>query len=480
MITLPGSLSKNQSLQFSLNKTQVLAAVSDQYWSDSANISKCIVVYKSSTGNQKKRIEFDFTQASPSASQTWSSKSRDQFEIDEIVLIDFDNDYYGIPKTSLPSGKGVNFGLVVNNSYAVSIVGSSVIVRRGANNFVGWGSNQPGNLGNGSTTTLTTPTIIPYSVNFSAIDGVIQEFANAEGWMPAVGLASSTGYAYGWGNNYFGTIGNGTQTASLVPVRATGDRAYSQISIGFGSSSNSGSYYVLALEKNTGVCYSWGTLDNVTGALGRTTGSNTSPGIATPGITYLKVSANHIPTGVSTSGAIYRWGGGNNSPILIDNSRTYVDVTSSGGTSIPAFFAMGSDGTIYSWQISGGPNTYGLLGSGTTSLITTPTPIAGNRVYSKMAVGENHAAAIETGTNKLYVWGQNTYGQVGDGTTVNKLSPTLIASDKEFSEVVCGANFTVAVEKGTNNIYVWGRGQGHRLGTGSTNNVLTPTLIVLP
>lgn len=109
MINLPNTLAKGENLTFALNKSLVIAAVSDSYWSDSANISKCIVVYKSTSGHQRKRLEFDFSQESPIVIAEWSVKARNAFEIEEIVLIDFDSGSYTIPRSSLPSGKGISF-----------------------------------------------------------------------------------------------------------------------------------------------------------------------------------------------------------------------------------------------------------------------------------------------------------------------------------------------------------------------------------
>jgi hypothetical protein len=109
MINLPNSIAKGEVLSFALNKALVTAAVSDPYWSDSANISKCIVVYRSTSGRQRKRLEFDFTQESPTVAAEWSAKARNSFEIEEIVLMDFDGGSYVIQRSALPSGKGISF-----------------------------------------------------------------------------------------------------------------------------------------------------------------------------------------------------------------------------------------------------------------------------------------------------------------------------------------------------------------------------------
>jgi hypothetical protein len=110
MLTLPSNVAKASPLTFSLNKSAVLAAASDAYWQDAANVKSVIVVYRSTAGNQRKRLEFDFTQASPTATATWTGTARADHDIEQIVLVDFDNDTYSIPSANLPSGKGVGFG----------------------------------------------------------------------------------------------------------------------------------------------------------------------------------------------------------------------------------------------------------------------------------------------------------------------------------------------------------------------------------
>jgi hypothetical protein len=110
MLTLPSSVAKASPLTFSLNKSAVLAAASDAYWQDGANVKNVIVVYRSTAGNQRKRLEFDFTQATPTATATWTGTARSDHDIEQIVMVDFDGDTYSIPSANLPSGKGVGFG----------------------------------------------------------------------------------------------------------------------------------------------------------------------------------------------------------------------------------------------------------------------------------------------------------------------------------------------------------------------------------
>jgi len=99
MITLPNSLQKNQLLTFSLDKQSLFAAVSDEYFSIEANVQKAIFVYKSQEGRQKKRVEFLIADVAPSHSVTFSAKAKDTFELEKVVLMDYDGGTHVLPAT---------------------------------------------------------------------------------------------------------------------------------------------------------------------------------------------------------------------------------------------------------------------------------------------------------------------------------------------------------------------------------------------
>jgi hypothetical protein len=84
--------------------------------------------------------------------------------------------------------------------------------------------------------------------------------------------------------------------------------------------------------------------------------------------------------------------------------------------------ALMGDGTVRCW----GDNRYGQLGDGTTDTRTTPTTVPNLSHVAEIAAGRSHACArLESGA--VYCWGRNYYGQVGDGTTTMRLVPTAVA-----------------------------------------------------
>jgi hypothetical protein len=86
--------SKNNSVSLTLDKATLegLSQVSsDPYWSVDANVSRVIVHYLSTEGNQRKILTFNYQQETPSTTVDFSGSARDVFEINMLVLVDNDN-----------------------------------------------------------------------------------------------------------------------------------------------------------------------------------------------------------------------------------------------------------------------------------------------------------------------------------------------------------------------------------------------------
>jgi alpha-tubulin suppressor-like RCC1 family protein len=81
-----------------------------------------------------------------------------------------------------------------------------------------------------------------------------------------------------------------------------------------------------------------------------------------------------------------------------------------------------SPGRVYCW----GLNNHGQLGDGTTVNKTTPVPIASNLDFWMLSARYGHACAIKDSGGVLYCWGRNTYGQLGIGTTTDRNVPTRV------------------------------------------------------
>ena len=80
--------------------------------------------------------------------------------------------------------------------------------------------------------------------------------------------------------------------------------------------------------------------------------------------------------------------------------------------------ALKSDGTVWSW----GDNTFGQLGDGTTDVRIAPVKVTGLANIVQISSGFGHSLALKSG-GTVWAWGENTYGQLGDGTTTSETTP---------------------------------------------------------
>jgi alpha-tubulin suppressor-like RCC1 family protein len=82
-----------------------------------------------------------------------------------------------------------------------------------------------------------------------------------------------------------------------------------------------------------------------------------------------------------------------------------------------------TDDRAFCW----GRNAHQILGDGTTKFLRMrPSPVIGGLQFNRINVGTLHTCAV-TPANRAYCWGDNPVGQLGDGTTTNRVKPTAVA-----------------------------------------------------
>jgi hypothetical protein len=125
--------------------------------------------------------------------------------------------------------------------------------------------------------------------------------------------------------------------------------------------------------------------------------------------------------------------------------------------------------TVWCW----GDNSYGQLGNGSTSDAWTPTPAALGGGIASVSAGFGHTCAVTNG-GALLCWGKNTLGQLGDGSTTHRVVPTLVSGvGGGVASVSTGREHTCAVTT-AGAVYCWGWNADGQLGDGTTTNRLTP------
>ena len=122
-----------------------------------------------------------------------------------------------------------------------------------------------------------------------------------------------------------------------------------------------------------------------------------------------------------------------------------------------------------------GCNYYGQLGDGTTVNKNIPTKIGTATNWSKIEASSDFTLSIKK-DNTLWAWGNNTNGQLGDGTTVNKNSPIQIGIATNWSKISAGSGYTLAT-KTNGTLWAWGANSEGNLGNGTRVDKNIPTQI---
>jgi alpha-tubulin suppressor-like RCC1 family protein len=249
-----------------------------------------------------------------------------------------------------------------------------------------------------------------------------------------VGAANQAGAVYAWFDDDAGQLGNGLvgpQYDSPTPIPSQMPAGTTSVAVAAGQS------HSLAVT-STGAVYAFGF--NGSGQLGNGTTTNSVVPVQTT-----------LPAGVTVSAVAAGW----------DDS-----------------LALTSTGSVYAW----GMNKYGELGDGTLKQRLLPVLVhfpAGVTIVA-IAAGEFHSLAVSS-TGVVYAWGANTYGQLGNGTTVNSALPVqvLLKSGVVATAVGAGDSHSLVVTS-TGAVYTWGKNTFGQLGNGSTKNSAVPVLAHLP
>jgi alpha-tubulin suppressor-like RCC1 family protein len=375
-----------------------------------------------------------------------------------------------------------------------------------------WGSNNYGQLGDGTTEKRPTPIPVPGLVDIDKISA--RSFQSL--------ALTKTGQVFAWGNNYTNDshVPNLIQEISQVKDISLGDR------------------HTLAL-KTDGSVWGWG--NNQVGQLGNRTQISSLPtqsllGPLSPRVEKVIVDGLYPEAGnkpmitINFSGRLdpasvnektiqLLDGGGNPIALVADpqnrslKTLKYVplmslnrgvtyqvvikDVKSTTDVlldkpyihgfdlerSIPPYFdsnqvSTGRNHTLVaeSWRVlAWGDNTAGQLGDGTNLMRTLPTRVQGMTNPRAVSAGGNHNLAI-TAEGKVWAWGSNNHGQVGDGSVGDKLLPIKVKNLPSTAAISAGDQHSLALDL-TGKVWAWGSNESGQLGNGTTQDQLEPIII---
>ena len=321
----------------------------------------------------------------------------------------------------------------------------------------GVGYNSNGQLGNGSA--FSSPTL-------RATSGLSDVTAIASGGNHMLALRQDR-TVVAWGYNGSGQLGNNT-TGNSQPVFVPVAVAPNIVAI------SAGEFHSLALADN-GEVWAWGLSSD--GQAG--TGSATTPRYLVPQKVSGITSAIAIAAGgkhnlaLLANGSVVAWGanasgqlgnGGTASaatPVNVTGLGSGVSAIAAGGAHS---LAIKADGTLVAW----GDNAFGQLGDGTLSNRNTPVAVTvlGNRI-ARIAAGANHSLALKSG-GALYTWGANANSQLGDGTTTNRSTPFLVTSRPNMVAIGGGARHSGGINT-RGELFLWGDNYFGQVGNKSGN-----------
>ncbi len=234
--------------------------------------------------------------------------------------------------------------------------------------------------------------------------------------------------------------------------------------------------------KSDGTLWSWGY--NSDGQLGDGTTINQSSPVqeATHATDWVQVSAGgHHTTAIKNNGTLWSWGKNyygqlgdgttinQSSPVQeATHAADWVQVSAGGNYTA----AIKNNGTLWSW----GNNSYGELGDGTTTRQNSPVQEATHGTdWVQVSAGYFHTAAIKSG-GTLWSWGDNGFGQLGDGTNASSYKPIPVNDDSNWQQISAGYYHTTAI-KSDGTLWSWGRNSEGQLGDGTTVNKNAPIKI---
>jgi alpha-tubulin suppressor-like RCC1 family protein len=243
-----------------------------------------------------------------------------------------------------------------------------------------WGSNDAGQLGDGTTTLIRAePVAVIGGFRFRQVDAAIAHTCGA----------TMDHRAYCWGSNFFGQLGDGTTIDRVMPVAVARGLPFSRVA--------PGQRHTCGLTPDRRL-YCWG--ENASGQLGIGTSSGPETCNLTPCSTR---------------------------PVGVVGGLRFRQVTAGG------FHTCGliPGNLAYCW----GFNTLGQLGNGTNTgpdlcdvntCSTTPVRVAGGLRLRELDGGLIHTCGV-TPKHRAYCWGGNILGQLGDGTTIDRPRPVPVA-----------------------------------------------------
>jgi alpha-tubulin suppressor-like RCC1 family protein len=436
----------------------------------SLNISSVTIEASNNTGTSWIQIA---TTTSNGAWSTTAQLSSSDFSIGDNIIIRVSS---GVVE------KEVN--VLIENNISVSFfekanIGGTTLAAIFDGRVYSWGGN-PTIMGNSR---VRTNSPVPFNVDTSGVlnNKNIVQLSGKNSHSLAL---DEDGNVYAWGFNTSGQLGNGNTTNSAIPILVNIPNSGKKI-----VQVSAGNQHSLALDED-GNLYSWGA--NSFGQLGDGSTSQKTTPVLVNTSTLNSKKIVQISAGafynllITEDNEVYAWGVNSDgrlgdgstsqrtTPVLVNTSTfagNKIIQVSAGGYSL----ALDENGNVYAW----GPNSYGQLGDGSTIQKTTPVLVntstfAGNKII-QVSAGSGHSLALDENGN-VYAWGENLNGKLGDGSTDQRTIPVLVNTStfagNKIIYVGAGVGNSLVIDE-FDHVYTWGRNTFGEVGIGSYESMFT-------
>ena len=287
----------------------------------------------------------------------------------------------------------------IGAEHACGVVGGTVMC---------WGSNDQGQLGDGSTSARARPTAVDGTVRFSVV---------VAGGSHSCALDQS-GHAFCWGRNAEGQLGTGDKERRQQPTPVDDKLVFRTIA--------AGAKHTCAITTEN-VAYCWGDgFGSAVGVGGRREFFPLPMRVDTKQRFTAIAAGDNFSCGLATTGRAYCWGE-NRSGQLGDGSRsergTPSEVRGAQGLTQLAVgryhaCALAAEGVVLCW----GENAQGQLGNGTRTTRPTPAAIDSDQRFTSVSLGASHSCAVAT-SGEVLCWGANAKAQLGPQAATVETSP---------------------------------------------------------
>jgi alpha-tubulin suppressor-like RCC1 family protein len=177
--------------------------------------------------------------------------------------------------------------------------------------------------------------------------------------------------------------------------------------------------------------------------------------------------------GLDDGGSLHCWG--NLPPPVPASGPRFTSLASGGSLGGTHLCALAGTGEAYCW----GDNSYGQLGTGSTSSSAQPQPVAGDLRFTQISTGQSHTCGLAE-EGRAYCWGLNFAGELGTGQPSGEqaisASPQPVAGQLGFTTIGTGDDHTCGLTA-AGRAYCWGENDNGEVGDGTRENRLAPIAV---